>query len=219
MSSNKHQRKLRQERTLKRHQETRAPYERVLIVCEGEKTEFNYFKNLIRYARLNSANIEVIFGKGSAPISIVDHAIERLEHALDFDRVFCVFDRDDHESYERAIDKLRRYKPKSKTQCTVITSFPCFETWILLHFGYTAKAYARKGHKSACEYLLSDLKGYFPDYSKNMTNLFDVLIDRLPEALKYAKRLQKENKHSGSVNPATNLHELVCYLMGLKPPA
>lgn len=52
----------------------------VLIVCESEKTEVNCFKNLIVVHRLNTANIEIIqCQKGTAPITIVDCAIEQVK--------------------------------------------------------------------------------------------------------------------------------------------
>jgi hypothetical protein len=39
-----HKRKARQIESLRRKKARRASYETVLIVCEGEKTEPNYFK-------------------------------------------------------------------------------------------------------------------------------------------------------------------------------
>ena len=54
-----HKRKAKRNRELKRNRAKRAPYERVLIVCEGEKTEPLYFKDLVSYYRLNTANVEI----------------------------------------------------------------------------------------------------------------------------------------------------------------
>ena len=39
-----HKRKAKQTRDLKRKKDKRAPYDKVLIVCEGGKTEPNYFQ-------------------------------------------------------------------------------------------------------------------------------------------------------------------------------
>jgi hypothetical protein len=39
---------------------TREPYDVVLIVCEGAKTEPNYFKRLKLAYRLSNANIHVL---------------------------------------------------------------------------------------------------------------------------------------------------------------
>jgi RloB-like protein len=59
---------------IKRKVSQKGPYDRVLIVCEGEKTERIYFKDLINHYRLSTANIEVCSSGGSAPKSVVDHA-------------------------------------------------------------------------------------------------------------------------------------------------
>ncbi|VAW46556.1 hypothetical protein MNBD_GAMMA03-583 [hydrothermal vent metagenome] len=53
-----HKRKAKSISNLERKKAKRAPYDRVLIVCEGEKTEPYYFSELIDYYRLNSANIK-----------------------------------------------------------------------------------------------------------------------------------------------------------------
>ena len=49
----------RQARKLARKQGQRAPFERVLIVCEGSKTEPLYFQELRAYHRLNTAQVVV----------------------------------------------------------------------------------------------------------------------------------------------------------------
>ncbi len=69
-----HQRKAKQAKDLKRKQAKHAPYDKVLIVCEGEKTEPNYFRELRDFYRLNSANIAISGDCGSAPINIVERA-------------------------------------------------------------------------------------------------------------------------------------------------
>ena len=56
----------------------REPYDLVLIVCEGTKTEPFYFDGLRVAERLSSANIKVTPAVGSDPMSIVQYA-ERFE--------------------------------------------------------------------------------------------------------------------------------------------
>jgi len=41
-----HKRRERRTKDIKRRKSVRAPYDKVLIVCEGEKTEPNYFNDL-----------------------------------------------------------------------------------------------------------------------------------------------------------------------------
>ena len=64
---------------------------RVLIVCEGEKTEINYFNFLSKQYQLTG--IELPKNQcGSSPISILEYAKFR-ERKDEFDKVFCVFDK------------------------------------------------------------------------------------------------------------------------------
>ncbi|WP_199720954.1 RloB family protein [Neisseria chenwenguii] len=68
----KKKRKARNTKELKR-QKDRKSYKRILIVCEGEKTEPNYFIGIRSYYRLHTANIEISGDKcGSDPKSIVE---------------------------------------------------------------------------------------------------------------------------------------------------
>lgn len=145
-----HKRKAKTERDLARKQAKRATYDRVLIVCEGSKTEPNYLRELIDCLELNTANVEVDGECGSSPISVVTHSKQRYTEEKRkgdaFDRVFCVFDKDTHTSYESALDETSKAKPKNVYQA--INSVPCFEYWLLLHFEFTTKPYASSGAKS-----------------------------------------------------------------------
>jgi len=51
---------------------------------------------------------------------------------------------------------------------TVIASYPCFEYWLLLHFGYSRKPYARAGARSPADCLIEDLMKFpgMGDYGK-----------------------------------------------------
>ncbi len=68
----------------------REPRERFLIVCEGAKTESNYFRSF----RVTSADIQ-IFGAGMSTMSLVQRCIKfRDDSSEPYDQVWCVFDRD-----------------------------------------------------------------------------------------------------------------------------
>ncbi len=103
-----HKRKAKQVSRLQRQNAKRKPYDKVLIVCEGEKTEPNYFNELKDHYEINTANIEIDGNCGSSPKSVVNHAINLYTKECDtdngFDRVYCVFDKDSHgPAYEYAI--------------------------------------------------------------------------------------------------------------------
>ena len=77
----------------------REPYDRVLIVCEGERTEPHYLRDVMDRHRLSTANVEVI-GHGADPRTVVREAKKKRDRERrrgeKYDRVYCVFDRDEH---------------------------------------------------------------------------------------------------------------------------
>ena len=80
-----HKRKAKAARALKRRASRRSSYDKVLIVCEGEKTEPNYFNELVHYYKLNTANVEIDGSCGSSPRSVLKRAeklakIEKLKN-------------------------------------------------------------------------------------------------------------------------------------------
>ena len=134
-----HKRKARAAADLARRKSKRAPYDRVLIVCEGSKTEPNYLQELIDHLELNSANIAIDGSSDSSPISVVRYAKRRYteeKHYNDsFDRVFCVFDKDTHTTYQQALMEVVEFRRPKVFQA--IQSVPCFEYWLLLHFEFS----------------------------------------------------------------------------------
>jgi len=102
-----HKRKAKKAKDLKRRKSKRAAYDKVLIVCEGEKTEPNYFKELVIFYAINTANVAIDGSCGSSPISVVRQAVKLYKSEAKkgdpYDRVYCVFDRDSHSTYDEAL--------------------------------------------------------------------------------------------------------------------
>lgn len=68
--------KNRQRAELERKQNKRASYDRILIVCEGEKTEPLYFDEIRQFYRLSTTNIKVRQSDyGTQPQKVVDFAL------------------------------------------------------------------------------------------------------------------------------------------------
>lgn len=222
-------RKARTEANAKRRSSSRKPYDRVLIVCEGSKTEPIYLEEMRLHLELDTTNITIDGKCGSSPINVVDHA--HSEYLRDratgeyYDRVYCVFDKDTHSTYDEAIAKvsvinlaLKKENKQYTTLFIAIKSVPCFEYWLLLHFTPTTKPFYGTGKKSAADRLIDDLKVYIPDYKKTQEGLYKYSIDNnlLDSALSHSKRIYIASEKSGDDNPSTNIHELVEYLHNLK---
>ena len=216
-----HKRKSRRARDLVRHRSSRESYDRVLVVCEGSKTEPNYLRELADHLMLSSANVEVDGSSGSSPISVVRHAKSRYreekEKGDEYDRVFCVFDKDTHESYAQAIQAVSEFvKSRLAGVFQAVPSVPCFEYWLLLHFEFSTQPYVVNGGKNACAHLIGDLRGYMPNYAKGDEGVFKKLMNKTDQAMANSKRALDQAVASDTDNPTTRMHELVEYLQQLK---
>jgi len=193
-----------------RRQAVLSPYEKILIVCEGAKTEKYYFEEFVKHYNINSHNIKIV-GGGDNPTSIVARAkTEYRKSAIRFDKVYCVFDRDNHADYDQAMAQLR-----SGRDFEAIVSVPCFEYWLLLHCHYTTMPFTKKGNKSACDQVISELKKHIPRYNKGDRNTFRIVRDKLSNAQTNAKKALKEAQKANTDNPSTNVHLLVEHLKSL----
>jgi hypothetical protein len=192
---------------------TREQYDYVMIVCEGSKTEPKYFQRLKEVHRLSNANIQIARPDATDPMSLVAFAETML--ARGFDRIYCVFDRDGHANYAMALTHVAAtYGDEGIIRA--ITSVPCFEIWVLLHFRYTSAAFTSAGNRSAGDRVFAEVRKHFADYAKGHQNVYDRLFDKLDQAIIHALRLSKDNETTGSTNPATKMHELVDYLRNIK---
>ena len=213
-----HKRKAKVADNLRRKKAKRAQYAKVLIVCEGEKTEPLYFEDLVSENSLNSANVEIDGSCGSSPKSVFEHAVslweEEQRRGDPFDQVYCVFDKDTHQSYEETLTRIASQKPEDVFFATF--SVPCFEYWLLLHFVYTTKPYTTTGATSCAEEAIKDLHKFMPNYNKGDTAIYATLKDQLSFAKENAERSLKHATSTHTDNPSTNIYELVDLLEKLK---
>lgn len=145
------------------------------------------------------------------------HALDAYRKAGgDFNRVFCVFDRDSHANYQEALDLVANSPRGRQGKLTAITSVPCFEIWVLLHFAYTTAPFVTSGGRSACENVIGVIRDHMPEYQKALGGVFEQLWPYVETALTHGMRLAQHNRDTGSPNPATKVQELVKYLRELK---
>ncbi len=213
-----HQRKAKAVKKLERRIAKRSSYDRVLMVCEGAKTEPYYFNDLVQFYKLNTANVAIDGSCGSSPASVLERAIELWKEQSrkgdPYDRVYCIFDKDTHETYDATLREISSRKPKNTF--FACQSIPCFEYWLLLHFKYTTKPYAATGGSSVANEVLKELKGLFPEYAKGNKQIFSSLNGQLEFAEENAARALKASQENYTDNPSTYIHELVGYLQNLK---
>lgn len=198
----------------KRKENTRDIIVRFLIVCEGQKTEPNYFKALIdnHYSEVRDVEAE-IRGQGCSTCALVERAKEirdnlEKERELGFDRIWVVFDKDDFDDFNRAIDLAKSY------------GFGCawtneaFELWFLLHFQYLDVPISRDAYISKLENLIQKrLNDNSFRYNKNDPSFYNILKDHGDGILakRYAEklRLKHKDKDYANHNPCTRVDLLV----------
>lgn len=185
-----------------------------MIVCEGQKTEPNYFKALIgnHYSEVRDVEAE-IRGQGCSTCALVERAKEirddlEKERELGFDRIWVVFDKDDFDDFNRAIDLAKSY------------GFGCawtneaFELWFLLHFQYLDVPISRDAYISKLEKLIQKrLNDNSFRYNKNDPSFYNILKDHGDGILakECAKRLRSNHKDKdyANHNPCTRVDLLV----------
>ena len=177
----------------------RQPLPRILIVCEGEKTEPGYF--------LGFHVTDNVFGQGLETLRVVEDAIRR--NALDgpFDQIWCVFDRDGFPpaDFDNAIGNVRSLESNG---FHVAFSNEAFELWYLLHFEYLQSAISRSMY---CDKLSAHLGC---KYNKSDPNVGILVGEKGSEqdAIRNAEKLL--SLHDPGVPyhkcaPMTTVHELV----------
>ena len=107
-------RKRKEKRDYERQSNRLSPRSRVLIVCEGKKTEPLYFKFLIKKLGLTAAEIEISGDIGSAPSSVVNFGKKKIKSDPNFNYVFFVFDKDTHTDYDNALSSINSLKEQRK---------------------------------------------------------------------------------------------------------
>lgn len=179
--------------------ETRSLRKRFLIVCEGEKTEPNYFRGF----RAPGRTVD-IRGIGYNTDSLVREAI-RIMKQDEYDQVWCVFDRDSFpaKNFNAAFELART------NNIQIAYSNEAFELWYLLHYDYHQSAIPRTDYIK----ILSSKLG--KRYEKNSETIFDDLENKVQTAIRNARRLLTNYgpQNPEKDNPSTTVHLLVTELL------
>ncbi len=193
-----------------KRREARRPVRKVLIVCEGEKTERYYFEAF----QTNEDLIKVeVFGAGKNKDSLVEYAIKlkkKAEKEELYSSVWCIFDRDsdpanpnDKNNFNKAFSLAR------SNQIKVAYSNDAFEIWYILHFNFHQTAWRRDKYEGKLTELLGS------KYEKSDQAMYAKLKDKQTTAIKNSEKLLAiygVNPNPEADNPSTTVHLLVDFL-------
>ena len=175
---------------------------RFLIVCEGEKTEPNYFRKFPEnpevYDRID------IHGTGYNTVSLVKEAIRLKSEAQTrkepYIEVWCVFDKDDFsiEQFQSAITLAE----KNQIRCAYSIEALL---WYLLHYNFYDAALSHDQYKEKLTELLGKV------YSKNEEGMYRLLQKRQSIAIQNARKLYalQHTRPLSEQNPITTVFGLV----------
>jgi hypothetical protein len=184
-------------------QQNIRPLRRFLIVCEGEKTEPNYFKVFPENPEVYDA-ID-IHGTGYNTISLVNEAIRLKTKAQNekkpYIEVWCVFDKDSFSVEQFSTACI--LAGNSQIRCAY--SIEAFELWYLLHFNYYDSALSREQYKEKLSGLINKV------YRKNDPDMYKLLEKRQSTAIQNAQKLfiKQYKLPLKEQNPVTTVFELV----------
>ena len=197
-----HDKLFQKDKSLSRREKVRKP-RRILIVCEGKKTEPNYFKKFQINPEVYD-NIDV-HGIGYNTVSLIKEAIriknEAIQKKEPYIETWCVFDKDDFsiESFENAISLA------NKNQINCAYSIEAFELWYMLHFNFYDAALSRLQYKDKLSELLKK------PYKKNDAEMYSILWSRRNRAIQNARKLfsRQCTLPLKNQNPVTTVFKLV----------
>ena len=191
---------------------------RILIVCEGEKTEPNYFKKF-KLTSNNSFTYEVqCKGCGEGTMKVVNTAIELAEKAKHlsqpFDSVWAVFDKDNFADFNEAIEKAE------SNNINAAWSNEAFELWYLYHFLNRTTGMSRDEYKKAISDAVNATGKWEKktpyEYKKEDEDNYNIMMTygNISNAIKWARRQHHQftDKNYSSHNPCTTVYKLVLQL-------
>ncbi|SNX53709.1 RloB family protein [Thermoanaerobacterium sp. RBIITD] len=209
----------RHRRERKENAKKRAP-NRYLIVCEGKKTEPNYFEGIkrkineqysqsVRVEEQIEMDIEGTGRNTNDLVSFTEYIINR--SVMPYGHVWVIFDKDSFsdDQFNSAIEQAH-----SKGYQTGWSN-EAIELWFLLHFEYLNAGITREQY---CEKLTRYFKQFgIGKYEKNMKDIFELLTQygNVDQAIKWSEKLLKMHEEIGNMHskakmkPATTVFELV----------
>ncbi len=203
-------------RDLKRAKPKRAAHDRILIVCEGAKTEPNYLGEIRQSLRIGNVDLHILHSKkGQEPQRIVESADEEFARTKAYEKVYVVFDRDEHLTYANAIsmaaarDGRDENDEGKKVEFKAAVSVPSFEFWLLLHFENIQGFLHR-------DVVLARVKTHINGYEKGNRDTYAKTAQHLPTATQRAAALRALYHRLPGTDPYTDMDQLVAMLKALK---
>ena len=179
-------------RRVKRGRPRRSGKPRILILCEGTRTEPNYFEGLKKSKSLTSVVVRALRPGQVGPAGLLKRVHEELKEDPGWDEIYCVLDHDGRDAKIKDLEKGLAAIGRKTDSCEIkmIISSPCFEFWLLLHFEITSRPFAAGTRGAGCEDVIKRLEHHLPGYRKNDARVFEKCREHVDTALEHLGKLQ-----------------------------
>lgn len=184
-----------------------------LIVTEGIRTEPAYFEGIkaaINRDHPERIQLEIV-GAGCNTLTLFQKARQLARASANgYKHVWVVYDTDDFPAeHINETARLCEEYSDAETKYHAIWSNQCIEIWFLLHFSFLQTDIRRELYYQKLSRQLS-AQG-LGEYRKNRTDMFQVLLPYLDNAIENAKRLDvlHEGKAPADSAPGTKVYQLV----------
>jgi hypothetical protein len=185
-----------------------------LIVCEGAKTEPNYFESIKNRIPRGIIKLD-IQGEGKNTLTLIEETIKiRSKSLTNYDETWAVFDKDSFpdQNFNNAINKAE----KNKINCAWTNE--AFELWYLLHLEFINVAMNREDYKPRIENWITQKSEKPFKYQKNSNLMYQILQEFGDEnqAISWAEQLEQnyDGNEFAKHNPCTKVHNLIKNLNG-----
>ena len=171
------------------------------MLSEGEVTESEYL------SAVKGRDVTLSFGPTGDPLFLLQQARQEVDDNRRkraderFDEIWCVFDRDEHQHFDRVLAEVGQ---DAAIQAT--PSNPCFEFWLVLHVEDWTASVDRHQAQARCKALgLTE--------GKHVTQSFrEQLGERFSDAKRRAQGLQQGHEQVDVppwANPSSSVWRLV----------
>ena len=192
------------------------PYKLYYFVCEDAQSMQNYINGFRN--KYNNRSIVIKSEKakkGNDAKSVQDSALAKVDeikqssvYAGGFKVIAC-FDKDRNQ-----IDDITNIISQNKASSDMETIYnnPCYEYWLLLHTKPTAKEFnSEQCCRETMKTINSQYSQHFEDLDKfkSAKNIFEIVGDDLPKAIKNAKSLRLTDYNSTYTNAHIIFEEII----------
>ena len=173
----------------------------VLMLCEGETEKF-YLDGICSILPKDKQRAKKVvkLAKDTDPLRIVNEAIKKRDEAQNknnpYNKIWVIFDHDNLPNRKAAYEKAKKSKLK------IAYSSIAIETWFLLHFEYSARAF----EKGDC--LKKYMRKHISNYEPGDIDISNKIQNKLLTAKKNAPKLREQVRQN---NPRTKIYDINPY--------